>query len=151
MTGTVAHAGFAITRDIAAPVERTFAAFADRAQKKAWFTDGPQWDTTEEAFDFRVGGVEVAEGKFHGGPLSRFVATYTNIVDNERIVLTYDMWIDGTHISTSVASYEFEATDSGTRFTHTEHGIHLDGLDSPEGRKEGTRGIIETLAKHLEG
>ena len=147
---SIAHAGFTVTRDIAAPVERAFAAFADPAQKKAWFTDGPDWDTTEEGFDFRVGGVEVAEGQFHGGPLSRFVATYTDIVENERIVLTYDMWIDGTHISTSVASYEFEAIDSGTRFTHTEHGVHLDGLDSPEGREEGTRGIIEMLARFLE-
>ena len=36
-------------------------------------------------------------------------------------------------------------------FTHTEHGIHLDGHDSPEGREEGTRQIIETLATYLEG
>jgi len=148
---SVIHSGFTITRDIKAPVERTFAAFADPAQKKAWFTDGPDWDTTDEAFDFRVSGVEVAEGKFHGGPLSRFVATYTDIVENERIVLTYDMWLDGTHISTSVASYEFEAIDGGTRFTHTEHGIHLDGHDSPADREEGTRQIIETLATYLEG
>jgi len=150
MTGTVAHASFTLTRDIAVPVERTFAAFADREQKRAWFTDGPDWDTTEDAFDFRVGGTEIAEGKFHGGPLSRFVARYTDIVPNERIVLTYDMWLDGTHISTSVACYEFEATDSGTRFTHTEHGVHLDGLDDGAGREEGTRGILETLAAYLE-
>lgn len=148
---SVIHSGFTITRDIAVPAERAFAAFADRNQKKAWFTDGPQWDTTDEAFDFRVGGLEVAEGQFHDGPLSRFVATYTDIVENQRIVLTYDMWLDGAHISTSVASYEFEAIDGGTRFTHTEHGIHLDGLDSPAGREEGTREIIEELAKYLEG
>ena len=148
---SVIHSGFTIPRDIAVPAERAFAAFADRNQKKAWFTDGPQWDTTDEAFDFRVGGLEVAEGQFHDGPLSRFVATYTDIVENQRIVLTYDMWLDGAHISTSVASYEFEAIDGGTRFTHTEHGIHLDGLDSPAGREEGTREIIEELVKYLEG
>ena len=147
---SIAHAGFTITREIAASVERTFAAFADPAQKKTWFTDGPDWDTTEEGFDFRVGGTEIAEGKFHGGPLSRFVATYTDIVENERIVLTYDMWLDGTHISTSLASYEFEAIEGGTRFTHTEHGAHLDAIDSPAGREEGTRQIIETLARFLE-
>jgi len=95
MTGTVTHASFTLTRDIAVPVERTFAAFADPAQKRAWFTDRPDWDTTEDAFDFRVGGTEIAEGRFHGGPLSRFVARYTDIVADERIVLTYDMWLDG--------------------------------------------------------
>ena len=148
---SILQACFTLTRDIAAPVERTFAAFADPAQKRAWFTDGPDWETTDAAFDFRVGGIEVAEGKFHGGPLSRWVATYTDIVENDRIVLTYDMWLDDRHISTSVATYEFEAIDGGTRFTHTEHGVHLDGIDTPTEREEGTREIIEALAKHLEG
>src|SRR5690554_4194670 len=147
---SILQACFTLTRDIAAPVERTFAAFADPAQKKAWFTDGPDWETTDDAFDFRVGGIEVAEGKFHDGPLSRFVATYTDIVENDRIVLTYDMWIDSKHISTSVATYEFEAIDGGTRYTHTEHGVHLDGIDTPPEREEGTREIIEALATYLE-
>ena len=40
------------------------------------------------------------------------------------------MWLDGVHMSTSVASLEFEpiALDhrSGTRFTHVEHGVFFD-------------------------
>lgn len=147
----IVHGDFTLTREFAVPVERAFAAFADPAEKKAWFTDSPSWDTTEEVFDFRVGGSEIAEGTFHDGPTSRFVANYTDIVENERIVLSYDMWIDGTHISTSIASYEFEATAGGTRLTYTEHGIHLEGNDGPQQREQGSRGIIETLAKHLEG
>lgn len=146
------HGDFTLTRDIRVPVERAFAAFADPAHKKAWFTDGPDWDTTEEAFDFRVGGTEVSAGRFHAdGVVYKFVATYTNIVENERIVLTYDMYVDGEHISTSLACYEFEAIENGTRFTHTEHGVHFDGGDSPAQREEGTLEIIETLARYLEG
>ena len=67
----------------------------------------------EWAFDFRVGGVDVAEGRFHGGVVSRYVATYTDIVEHNRIVTTYDMWIDGVHMSTSVASLEFETIPGG--------------------------------------
>jgi Uncharacterized conserved protein len=146
------HGDFSLTRDIRVPVERAFAAFADPAQKKVWFTDGPDWETTDEAFDFRVGGTEIAEGRLHSdGVVSRFVARYTNIVENERIVLTYDMVVNGTHISTSVACYEFEPIDGGTRFTHTEHGVHFEGGDSPAQREEGTREIIETLVRYLEG
>ena len=44
------------------------------------------------------------EGRFHDGPVSRYVATYTDIVEHVRIVTTYDMWLDGVHMSTSVAS-----------------------------------------------
>lgn len=70
-----------------------------------------------------MGGVDVAEGHFHGGPLSRYVARYTDIVECNRIVSSYDMWLDDVHISTSVASYEFERSAGGTRLYHTEHGI----------------------------
>ena len=66
----------------------------------------------EWAFDFRVGGRDVAEGTFHDGPVSRYEATYTDIVEHARIVTTYDMWIDGVHMSTSVASLE-SSTNSG--------------------------------------
>ena len=55
--------------------------------------------------------------------MSRYEATYTDIVEHVRIVTTYDMWIDGVHMSTSVASFEFEpialdaAPDSRTSST----------------------------------
>lgn len=147
-TRSVAHASFTLTRDFPVAVERVFQAFADPEQKAAWFGDSIDWDSTEQVYDFRVGGREVAEGRFHNGPVSRFEAVYTDIVDNERIVLSYDMWIDGRHISTSAAAYEFETVDGGTRYTHTEHGIHLDG-DSGAAREEGTRAILDTLEAHL--
>jgi uncharacterized protein YndB with AHSA1/START domain len=51
-----------------------------------------------------------------------------------RIVTTYDMWLDGVHMSTSVASLEFEPTNEGTRFTHVEH---------------GTRGLLDALGRYL--
>ena len=34
--------------------------------------------------------------------LEGFDDVYTDIVEHERFVLTYDMWIDGRHISTSL-------------------------------------------------
>lgn len=104
----------------------------------------------EWSSDFRVGGREVAESRFHDGPLSRFEAVYRDIVEHERIVLTYDMWIDDAHISTSIASYEFEAVDRGTRFTHGEHGIHLDGFDlDGRLREQGTAGLLDGLGRYL--
>lgn len=49
------------------------------------------------------------------------------------------MWLDGIHISTSVASCEFEPLTDGTRLTHTEHGI-LDGFDDGHRREAGRKG-----------
>lgn len=146
----LAHAGFTLTRDYPAPVARVWAAFAEEDQKRAWYGDAEAFEPGEWAFDFRVGGRDVAEGAFHDGPVSRYVATYTDIVEHVRIVTTYDMWLDGVHMSTSVAALEFEPIDGGTRFTHVEHGVFFDRFeaDAP-GREEGSRGLLDLLARHL--
>jgi uncharacterized protein YndB with AHSA1/START domain len=139
-------------RDYAVPVAAVWAAFAEEEQKCLWFGDSVDWRTGEWRFDFRVGGTDVAEGTFHDGPLSRYEARYTDIVEHLRIVTSYDMWLDGVHISTSVASFEFEPIADGTRFTHGEHGIHLDGFDlDGSDRERGTAGVLNRLGRYLAG
>jgi len=146
----LAHSGFTLTRDYPAPLERVWDAFADETEKLKWWGDGDSLEARDWAFDFRVGGRDIDEGKFHNGPLSRYEATYTDIVEHVRIVTTYDMWLDGVHMSTSVASLEFESTAEGTRFTQTEHGVFVDRFwDAGPGREEGTAGLLAALGDHL--
>jgi uncharacterized protein YndB with AHSA1/START domain len=150
ITHRLARAGFTLTRDYPVALERVWNAFAEEDQKLQWFGDADAFERGEWAFDFRVGGHDVAEATFHNGPVSRFESTYTDIVQHVRIVNTYDMWLDGAHMSTSVASFEFATVDDGTRLTHVEHGVFFDQFwaDGPN-REAGSRGILETLAKYL--
>lgn len=152
MTGKrrLARADFTLIRDYPAPVARVWNAFADESQKLSWWGAGDAATPGQWVFDFRVGGHDVDEGAFHNGPVSRYEATYTDIVDHLRIVTSYDMWLDGVHMSTSLASLEFEPLDAGTRLTHTEHGVFFDQFwaDGP-GREEGTRGLLQSLGSHL--
>ena len=147
------HNTFAIERDLDAPVAVAWHAFSDTDERRQWFGDpsGEAFERTEDTHDFRVGGGGVEDGQWHGGPRSRFVSTYTDIVEHERIVFTYDMWVDGRHLSTSITTVAFEPTGDGdrTRLSYTEQGVHFDGLDSPEGREEGTRGILDQFEAHL--
>jgi uncharacterized protein YndB with AHSA1/START domain len=150
MARRLARAGFTLTRNYAAPVQQVWGAFADESQKLSWWGAGADIEPGEWAFDFRIGGHDIAEGTFHDGPVSRYEATYTDIVEHVRIVTTYDMWSDGIHMSTSVASLEFEPVDAGTRFTHVEHGVFFDrfSADGP-GREQGTRGLLDALGTYL--
>ena len=68
----LARAGFTLTRDYRAALGRVWDAFADEQQKVAWWGAGDAMEPRKWAFDFRVGGRDVAEGKFHDGPLSRY-------------------------------------------------------------------------------
>lgn len=146
----LAHSSFTLTRDYPVPVAHVWNAFAEEDRKREWFGDGETFDRRAWAFDFRVGGRDIDEAKFHGGPVSRYESVYTDIVDQVRIVSTYDMWLDGIHMSTSIATFEFESVPGGTRLTHVEHGVFFDAFHSDAAqREEGMRGLLETLATRL--
>ena len=89
-------------------------ALSDNDARDQWFGGGPEFEIAEKSHDFRVGGHGVEDGAWQGGPRSRFESTYTDIVDEQRMVFTYDMWIDGRHISTSLTTIAVEPDDAGT-------------------------------------
>lgn len=93
--------------------------------------------------------MDVNEGEFHGGVVSRYVGRYTDIVEEQRIVSNYDMWVDGKHISTSVQTITLEPAGDSTNLTLTEYGVHLDGFDNGSQREEGYKGILGDLGNWL--
>ena len=144
------HATFVVERTYPVPVAEVWHALSDNDARDQWFGGGPAFEVGDRSHDFRVGGRAVEEGQWHGGPRSRFESVYTDIVEGCRIVFTYDMWHDDRHLSTSLTTIAVEpGTDATTRLTYTEQGVHFDGLDSAEGRAEGTRGILDGLASFL--
>jgi uncharacterized protein YndB with AHSA1/START domain len=143
------HATFVVERTYPVPVERVWHALSDNDARAQWFNAGPAFTADEKSHDFRVGGHATEDGQWHGGPRSKFVSTYTDIVDLTRIVFTYDMWIDGQHLSTSLTTITVQPDGAATRLTYTEQGVHFDGLDSVEGREEGTAGLLDQLGSFL--
>jgi hypothetical protein len=59
------------------------------------------------------------------------------------------MWLDEQHISTSPTTIVLAPDRTATRLTYTEQGVHLDGLDSVDGRERGTRGLLDQLGGFL--
>jgi len=154
---TQTHATFTLERRYPVPVDRVWKAFSDPEIKRTWF-GGDDFIDVERSEDFRVGGVAIDDGRPRGGgPLSQFRGVYTDIVEHQRIVYGYDMWLDGVHASTSITTIVFEPEDDptpGTRLTFTEQGVHLDGVHGPgpeaaAGREEGTAELLDALSKVL--
>ena len=143
------HATFVIERTYPVPVEAVWHALSDNDVRDQWFGAGDAFDVQEKSHEFRVGGHGIEQGQWHGGPRSRFTSTYTDIVDLQRIVFTYDMWVEERHMSTSLTTIVLEPDGDHTRLTYTEQGVHFDGLDSPEGREEGTKGLLDQLGAYL--
>ena len=148
---TVVHDTFVIDRTYAASPARVFAAFADAETKKQWWGDDDIEKNADHVIDFRVGGRESMSGSVpDGSALFTFDALYQDIVENSRIVYSYDMTMNGQRISVSVATLEFYANAGGTRLVLTEQGAYLDGLDTSAQREEGTRALLDALGTYLD-
>lgn len=147
---TVTHATFALERVYPVPPARVFNAFADAKAKEKWFA-GPSdgWTQTAKSMDFRVGGIEISNGKVRNGPTIEFHATYWDIVPDERIIYSYWMRMDGKPISVSLATIEMKAEGKGTRLKLVEQGAFLDGFDDPALRERGTRDLLDALGRAL--
>ena len=144
-----AHATFVIERAYPAPAEAVWHALSDNDARDQWFSAGEAFDVQHKTHEFRVGGHAAEEGQWHGGPRSVFASTYTDIIDQQRIVFTYDMWADGRHLSTSLTTITLAPDSDHTRLTYTEQAVHFDGLDSAEGREQGSQGLLDQLGSYL--
>lgn len=144
------HDTFVLERSWSASPARVWEAFADPAQKAKWFSGPPDWNVVENSMDFRVGGKDVSIGGPKTGPESTYRGTYMDIVEHERIISSYEMYLDGTRISVSVSCIELFPEGKGTRLVMTEHGVYLDGKDGAAARKEGSGWMLDMLGATLD-
>jgi uncharacterized protein YndB with AHSA1/START domain len=148
---SVVHDSFSIERTYSASPSRVFAAWATIEAKSQWFGNEEGLETIgEHALDFRPGGREQLSSKFEGMVFD-FDLTYYDIVEDERIVWSYEMRMDGRRISVSLGTVELRSVPGGTTLVMTEQGAFLDGLDTNAQREEGTRQFLDSLGTYLAG
>jgi uncharacterized protein YndB with AHSA1/START domain len=149
---TVTNATFTIERVLNVPPERVFASYASLEAKSAWFKAPSDIETLDRDFDFRVGGKERFHARWPSGTITDFDATYRDIVQDERIILVYDMFHNGAKLSVSLLSVELRPEGDRTRLIHTEQGCYLTGGDEAvRSREHGTTWHIDNLVALLEG
>jgi uncharacterized protein YndB with AHSA1/START domain len=154
MTGfSVLHDTFTIERSYLAIPARVFAAFATTDAKDSWATTGGH-EAAEATgvpveFEFRIGGRE-RFGFTRSGTIYRYDARYYDIVPDQRIIYSYEMYAGDTRISVSVTTIQFATNGDGTALSWTEQGAFPDGHDEAPGlRLAGTTALIDHLPEYL--
>jgi uncharacterized protein YndB with AHSA1/START domain len=150
---SIAHDTFTIERTYPAAPSRVFAAFASAEAKNIWGDTGDigpaEGAAASTEFDFRVGGRE-RFGHTYADTTYRYDALYYDIVPDQRIVYSYEMYADGARISVSLTTIELTKSGDGTVLTYTEQGAYLDGIDQPGLRLEGTTEMLDNLTSYLQ-
>jgi uncharacterized protein YndB with AHSA1/START domain len=101
--------------------------------------------------DVRVGGTERLKGRWEGGVVSTFDATYHDVIPRERLVYSYTMHLGDKKISVSLATMQLKAESVTTTLIVTEQGAFLDGYDDAGSREHGTGFLLDALGESLKG
>jgi uncharacterized protein YndB with AHSA1/START domain len=153
VTSPARHGEFRLDRELPAPRAEVFRAFGDPETRRRWFRVPGRSATMEHALDFRVGGTEAAGNVFVSGTVEERLAyrsRFLDIVPDARIVLAYDIEVDGVRRWISLVTVELADAPAGTRLTWTEQYTWLvptgDGSDDVPHLRGGTGLLLNGLS-----
>lgn len=149
MTEKLVHSAFTVERHYPAPVDKVFACFADTEKLRRWLIEGEGWTTDAFSNDFNVLGFQRSLFRWQDGPQISNDGIYHEIVENERIITSYSMAMEGKIFSVSLLTQTFEEKDGGTLLTLTEQGTYMGDENAVKGREEGFRELLGKLAQEV--
>jgi uncharacterized protein YndB with AHSA1/START domain len=147
------HSTFVIERNFPWRRARVFSAFGQSALKRRWYAEGDH-EIQEFHMDFRVGGSEIFRYGFkQGHPIAGSQianeSIYQDIEDENRIVMTGKMSLNGKTILVALTTLEFAAAGEGTDLFLTHQGTYIDWPDGVKMIEMGWNGLVERLGKEL--
>lgn len=142
------HGTLSISREIKCPRERVFEAWTRLEHRQHWFA-GPAWTAIARSLDLRVGGCEVAHGRFENGVETVYTSRFHLIEAPARLVYVFDMQVAGAPFSVSLAGLEFEVEHGWTRLTYTEQAFFLAGDYGRDARLNGTNGLLDRFEAYV--
>jgi uncharacterized protein YndB with AHSA1/START domain len=159
MTEAALAGEFSLERDLAAAPAPVFAAYgADPALRRRWFRVPGDPSQAIYQLDFRPGGGEVSQSRFAPSgvagteELIEYRSVFWDLVPAARLVLGYELVLDGVRRWVSQVTVELSARDggAGTWLRHTEQYVFLaysgDGAGDVAHLAGGTRLQLNGLA-----
>ncbi|MGC4192023.1 MAG: SRPBCC domain-containing protein [Thermomicrobiales bacterium] len=148
VTATMKHGTLTTTRQLHASRDLVYEAWTALEHRRNWFA-GPGWTEIERHLDLRVGGTELAHGRFPDGTETIYTARFHLIEPNVRLIYAFDMQVAGKPFSVSLAGVEFTEASGLTTLTYTEHGFFLKGDYDAESRLQGSNGLLDQFAVYV--
>lgn len=149
MTDELVHSAFTIKRHYPAPVEKVFSCFADTEKLRRWLIEGEGWTIDGFTNDFSVLGFQRSLFRWQGGSQISNDGIYHEIVENERIITSYSMAMEGKIFSVSLLTQTFEEKNGGTLLTLTEQGTYMGDESAVKGREEGFKELLGKLGDEI--
>lgn len=151
-------ADLTLTRDLAAPPSKVFAAWTTPELVKRWFTPRP-WETAHCEIDLRPGGVFRTVLRGPDGPEVDNTGCWLEVVPDRRLVWTvallpgYRPNAAGPHGLSFTAVLTFEPLGTGTRYTVTAMHPSAEAArrHADMGFHEGWGAALDQLVELLEG
>lgn len=146
------HDAIRTSRVFRAPPAGVFAPWTEPETQHRW---QPAPEGTQYHYESRVfspGAVEICELRRGQEVLARFENRYLEIVENHRIVLSVRAFArDGTLISVSNHTLEFEPEGDGARLDATEQVVWLVGRSMRKEHEGGWATMLDRLVAFVDG
>lgn len=147
---TVEHATLVLEREVSAPINAVFAAFASAKLRAEWGAPSETATIIYDAEDFREGGVDHYRCGSKQDPNIHGTTHYLEIVENTRIVSSETISTDGRRLCASLTTLELAPSGSGTKLRSTTQVASFIGKAMIDGHKTGHAASLNNLVQYFE-
>jgi uncharacterized protein YndB with AHSA1/START domain len=143
------HTTLVFEREIPAPVEQVFAAFADPVARAAWGAPSDTAVLIYDEADFREGGQDCFRCGSKADPNIHGVTRYLDIIANARVVSSETIVVNGKRLCASLTTLELTPDGDKTQLKSTTQLASFIGEDLVKGHKAGNNASLDNLVQYF--
>jgi uncharacterized protein YndB with AHSA1/START domain len=150
MTSTMTlHATLVFEREIPAPVQQVFAAFADPVARTAWGAPSDTAVVIYDEADFREGGQDCFRCGPKADPNIHGMTRYLEIIANRRVVSSETIVMDGRRLCASLTTLELSPDGERTKLKSTTQLASFMGEGMVRGHEAGNSASLDNLVQYF--
>jgi uncharacterized protein YndB with AHSA1/START domain len=143
------HKALVFEREIPAPVEEVFAAFADPVTRAEWSAPSDKSVLIYDETDFREGGQDRFRCGAKADPNIHGTTRYLEIIANRRVVSSETISMDGNRLCASLITLELTPDGGKTKLKSTTQLASFIGEDMVKGHQTGTNASLDNLVRYF--